>query len=65
MAKASHFMPDAIHPSMKPYNSMRENYESIKAAFRTDLMANESCMNKCNLNMESNVLAPSEKDCFR
>ena len=60
----NHFMPDPVHPTMRPYASARENYELIKAAFRTDLMANEACMNKCNLNLASDDLEGAERECL-
>ena len=48
-----HFVPSGIHKSFLPYRTDREQYEFIKAAFRKDLQSNEVCMNKCNLNLES------------
>ena len=49
----SHFAPSGIHKSLIPYESDKEQYEFIKAAFRKDLKSNEVCMAKCNLNFES------------
>ena len=61
-----HFAPEGIHKSLRPYSSPQESYEFVKAGFKADLMANEACMNKCNLDLSGGgALSALEKDCLR
>ena len=61
----SNFNPGYTHQQFLSNLDNRTRYEGLKASFRSDLLAAERCMSKCNVSFDSNKLGDREQDCLR
>lgn len=61
----SHFNPGPQHSQFIPFSDNRTRYEGLKNSFKTDLLAGEFCMKKCDISFSTRDVQEGEKECLR
>ncbi len=62
---SEHFFPRPHAPQFNATDDFRVRYEGLKSALKADILASESCMSKCNLDLKQASLSDNERNCLR
>ena len=62
---SEYFFPKPNAPQFDSSNDHRVRYEGLKSSLKADILASESCMSKCGLDLKQAALSDKERNCLR
>ena len=59
------FFPRPHAPQFNGADDFRVRYEGLKSALKADILASETCMSKCSLDLKQAAVSDKERNCLR
>ena len=62
---SQYFFPRPNAPQFNSADDFKVRYEGLKTSLKADILASETCMSKCSLELKQAALSDNERNCLR